>query len=667
MGRGSKRPRRPPKNAKNNRNDGNVFANGALDDEIDAYHRQRDVIPLDANAADGDSSDAEEPVFNLGGDNINDTESGSDDDDDDNDVDEDIQPNKFSAKIARTKKFLKQKFGGSDDEMHDDDDDDDEDKEEQRKAAWGGKKSWYYDADNADYELQSSDEDLPMEEEAEAVRIQKEKAKFLSLEDFGLEEADESGSDSHAKEKKQKAVLDVRKSRERFNTEGFRGETTLESFEEIKIDLNSLSKEELMDAVYSSAPELVGLLSELSEAWSQVEKLEPLVCEVKERKDGAKGKMHHLEVKRLLLLTYCQAIVFYLLLKSEGHPVQDHPVVGRLVEIKAMMEQMKQIEANIPSQVDKKFIQKVATKSTDKLVNQSEVTNVPTKTHESPVKVSTHLVIDGSLKKKHNKHVNQKDQVFQGIGLQSMEMLKVRADLEAKLKQKGLYDLKNSKNGSNQKNSSKPVNKHLETQDDFDDEVQPVVNSGKQGVSKLSKLIPNKGNKPKFVSGDDDLPMRDDIGERRRKHELRVLARAGTVSMDDDIGLGNKSMDIDAHKDDETTDPEDDFYKEVKRQRMEKLNAKAALYSRTPVAPSTLETEEGGRRPITYQIEKNKGLTRHRKKLTKIPRKKYKIKHQKAVIRRKGQVRDIRRPSGPYGGEATGINPNISRSIRFKN
>lgn len=74
--------------------------------------------------------------------------------------------------------------------------------------------------------------------------------------------------------------------------------------------------------------------------------------------------------------------------------------------------------------------------------------------------------------------------------------------------------------------------------------------------------------------------MRDDIGERRRKHELRVLARVGTVSMDDDIGLENQSVDTGAHEDDGTTDSEDDFYKEVKRQRTEKLSAKAELYSR---------------------------------------------------------------------------------------
>lgn len=39
-------------------------------------------------------------------------------------------------------------------------------------------------------------------------------------------------------------------------------------------------------------------------------------------------------------------------------------------------------------------------------------------------------------------------------------MLKVRANLEAKLKQKGLFNFTNSKDESKQKNSLKPLNKY---------------------------------------------------------------------------------------------------------------------------------------------------------------------------------------------------------------
>lgn len=55
------------------------------------------------------------------------------------------------------------------------------------------------------------------------------------------------------------------------------------------------------------------------------------------------------------------------------------------------------------------------------------------------------------------------------------------------------------------------------------------------------------------------------------------------------------------------------------------------------IADSVVESK--GKRAITYQIAKNKGLTPHRKKEQRNPRVKHRNKYRKAKIRRKGAVR----------------------------
>lgn len=61
----------------------------------------------------------------------------------------------------------------------------------------------------------------------------------------------------------------------------------------------------------------------------------------------------YLEAKHLLLLHYCIHLVFYFLLKAEGRPVADHPVIGRLVEIRAFLDKARPIDKRLRYQMDK--------------------------------------------------------------------------------------------------------------------------------------------------------------------------------------------------------------------------------------------------------------------------------------------------------------------------
>jgi len=78
------------------------------------------------------------------------------------------------------------------------------------------------------------------------------------------------------------------------------------------------------------------------------------------------------------------------------------------------------------------------------------------------------------------------------------------------------------------------------------------------------------------------------------------------------------------------------------------------------------EEKEGGKRGITYQIAKNKGLTPHRKKEQRNPRVKHRNKYRKARICRKGQVREPRKEIEKYGGEISGIKTGVVKSIKLK-
>ncbi|XP_053114040.1 something about silencing protein 10 [Hemicordylus capensis] len=72
------------------------------------------------------------------------------------------------------------------------------------------------------------------------------------------------------------------------------------------------------------------------------------------------------------------------------------------------------------------------------------------------------------------------------------------------------------------------------------------------------------------------------------------------------------------------------------------------------------------KRGATYQIVKNKGLMPKRKKIDRNPRVKHREKFRRAKIRRKGQVREVRREEQRYGGELSGIRAGVKKSVKLK-
>jgi len=59
------------------------------------------------------------------------------------------------------------------------------------------------------------------------------------------------------------------------------------------------------------------------------------------------------EVKLHILLDYCTCMVLYIMLKAEGTSIKNHPVVGRIVTLRTMVEKMRPLDQKLRYQIDK--------------------------------------------------------------------------------------------------------------------------------------------------------------------------------------------------------------------------------------------------------------------------------------------------------------------------
>ncbi|KAK9117834.1 hypothetical protein Scep_015927 [Stephania cephalantha] len=101
-------------------------------------------------------------------------------------------------------------------------------------------------------------------------------------------------------------------------------------------------------------PRSAALLKEMKDGLDLVRsKVDSLTPKVKENKFPTVDGITYLEAKHLLLLSYCQSIVYYLLRKAKGLLIEGHPVARNLVEIRLFLEKIRLIDKKLEYQIQK--------------------------------------------------------------------------------------------------------------------------------------------------------------------------------------------------------------------------------------------------------------------------------------------------------------------------
>lgn len=155
-----------------------------------------------------------------------------------------------------------------------------------------------------------------------------------------------------------------------------------------------------------------------------------------------------------------------------------------------------------------------------------------------------------------------------------------------------------------------------------------AVNVSKSALSNSANLLQKKKHKP----------------SKKTAPKVTVTDQVDNSDLDDEAAL--------------------QYYNEMEKMVKRKRNKVDSLAEEDETEADDLAPD--AKRAITYQIAKNKGLTPKRKKIDRNPRVKHREKFRRAKIRRKGQVREVRKEDKRYSGELSGIRAGIKKSIKLK-
>lgn len=261
-----------------------------MHDEVDRFHLNQDKIMLDPSEKNNDESDLEE------------------------EMDEEVLPVHGESSESDD--------GDSEDEAHDESDEENN-LTEQKDKAWGRNKRTYYDADVQDDDVYTSDEEAEttaVEEEKEAMMLQKRLAEQLDSEDFY-------------------SVVEEKKD-------------TLSHKVSIDKDFTQLTKREKLEILAEEAPELLPLLDEYKEKFAELKEIfHPLMLIAKNNLITNLEGVQYIKIKHQLLMNYLVNISFYFALKLSKENTKGHPVVDVLVQHQQFLSQLKPLDEKLEDEI----------------------------------------------------------------------------------------------------------------------------------------------------------------------------------------------------------------------------------------------------------------------------------------------------------------------------
>ncbi|GCB22560.1 something about silencing protein 10 [Aspergillus awamori] len=530
--------------------------------------------------------------------------------------------------------------------------------DEEGIAAWGSSKKDLYSADQIETEADA------LEEEEEAKRLQQKHLQAINEEDFGFDESEwvESGKDQ--------------------KDAGDGGEVT-EVLPQLEIT-EDMSEEEKLKILKSRYPEFEPLAKDFADLQSTHQALAKAARSFNANDDSedAPDSAPVAVVKFRALSAYLGTIgMYFMLLTSStddsGKPaplspaqLRAHPIMGSLVKFRKLWETVKNLSEPEPE----------ASEAEDDSEVDEIMSDAPTAKQKSKGK-------EEQTSKKNKKKTEKVSKAQRAAEAAQAEAEARRAE-RLRQTEANLADLSKLVSGSSKKRAAQKTKSTKEADDsDFGDEDALTAKEAEEKAKQKRSLrfytsqLAQKANKRnaagRDAGGDADLPYR----ERLRDRQARLNAEAerrGKQKLKDSEQLGGDSDDEDHRvakqlRGDEGSD-DDDYYDMVAargKQRKDDKKARADAYAAAAREGGHVEIQEevgpDGKRAITYQIEKNKGLAPKRSKDSRNPRVK-KRKRYEEKKKKLGSIRQVYKGGegrGGYGGELTGIKKNVVKSVKL--